>query len=379
MKLAILGSTGSIGAQALDAIADSAVEVVALSCHNNQSLIVEQIKKYRPKWVNIGDQAVYEAVAKLPLAKDVHITHGTSGLVDIAKRGDYDILLTSIVGAVGLLPTIEAVKRGKRIALANKETLVVYGEKIMTLAKAHGAQIIPVDSEHSAIFQALQGNAQHSVEKLILTATGGPFFGRGKQELMHVKASAALKHPKWSMGKKISIDSATLMNKGLEVIEARWLFDIAPQNIEVVVHPECIIHSLVQYNDSSVMAQLGLQDMRLPIRYALFYPERRYSTLQRLSLTDIQTMHFYPPDTDNFPCLQLAYDALKAGGTAPCILNAANEVLVVRYLNDQIGFYDIASGIERALNEIPLIADYTLEDVLEQDQQTRQLVVNYQF
>lgn len=379
MKLAILGSTGSIGTQALDAITDSATEVVALSCHNNATRIIEQIKKYRPKWVNIGDEAVYQVVAKLPCTKGVYITQGDAGLVELAKHCDYDILLTSIVGAIGLLPTIEAVKRAKRIALANKETLVVYGEKIMALAKAHGAQIIPVDSEHSAIFQALQGNDKSSVEKLILTATGGPFLGRKKQDLMLVKAAEALKHPKWSMGKKISIDSATLMNKGLEVIEARWLFDISPQNIDVVVHPECIIHSLVQYNDSSVMAQLGLQDMRLPIRYALFYPIRKFSTLQRLSLIDIQTMHFYAPDTETFPCLGLAYDALKAGGTAPCVLNAANEVLVARYLNTEIGFYDIAIGIERALNEVPLIANYSLEDVLQQDQQTRQLVASYQF
>ncbi len=376
MKLAILGSTGSIGRQTLSII-DEQVEITGLSCRSNIALLYQQYCQYKPQWLHIGDATKYDELKTLINDSSVTITTGSDALVDFAANCDYNILLTSIVGSIGLLPTIAAVKRGKRVALANKETLVVYGEKIMQLAEQCGAQIIPVDSEHSAIFQSLQGNNYQTIEKLTLTASGGPFFGRSKAQLAGVTAASALKHPKWQMGKKISIDSATLMNKGLEVIEARWLFDVAPDNIDVVVHPECIIHSLVQYCDGAVIAQLGLPDMQLPIHYALHYPTRKSTKLKRLSLSDVGTFHFYKPDMVTFPCLALAYQALQMGGTAPCILNAANEVLVQHYLDGKIGFYDIPVGIEKALNKFDIIQDYSLTDVQETDTAVRHYVTTF--
>ncbi len=371
MKLAILGSTGSIGRQALDIISDD-ITVSGLSCLSNVDLLYRQYLAHRPKWLHIGDVTKYEQLRDMVGDSSVRICAGQDGLLEFAENCDYDVLLTSIVGSIGLLPTIAAVKRAKRIALANKETLVVFGEKIMQLAAQYGAEIIPVDSEHSAIFQALQGNQKSAVEKLIVTASGGPFRGYDKTQLRQVSVEAALKHPKWQMGRKITIDSATLMNKGLEVIEARWLFDISAEQIEVVVHPECIIHSLVQYTDGSVMAQMGLQDMRLPIHYALNYPERKATNLQRLSLVDVATLNFYAPDMAAFPCLALAYRALEMGGTAPCVLNAANEVLVEQFLEKKIGFYDIAHGIAAALEKFGAIKNYTLDDILQTDLAVRQ-------
>ncbi len=371
MKLAILGSTGSIGRQALDIIGDD-IAVSGLACMSNIELLYQQYLRHKPQWLHVADDSKYNQLRAMVSDPTVTISSGQAALVEFAADCDYDVLLTSIVGSVGLLPTIAAIKRAKRIALANKETLVVFGEKIMQLAEQYGAEIIPVDSEHSAIFQALQGNQKSAVEKLILTASGGPFRGYDKTQLRQVTVAAALKHPKWQMGRKITIDSATLMNKGLEVIEARWLFDISADQIEVVVHPECIIHSLVQYCDSSVMAQLGLQDMRLPIHYALHYPQREPTQLERLSLVDVATLNFFAPDGAAFPCLRLAYRALQMGGTAPCILNAANEVLVQQFLEAKIGFYDIARGIEMALDKFEIIKDYTLDDVLQTDLAVRQ-------
>ncbi len=373
MKLAILGSTGSIGRQTLSIISET-VKVTGLSCMSNVERLYQQYCQFKPQWLHIGDVSKYDELKALVNDTAVTITAGEEELVAFSANCDYDILLTSIVGSVGLLPTIAAVKRAKRIALANKETLVVYGEKIMQLAEQYGAEIIPVDSEHSAIFQSLQGNDYKAIEKLILTATGGPFLGRTKKQLHDVKAETALKHPKWQMGKKISIDSATLMNKGLEVIEARWLFDVPREDIDVVVHPECIIHSLVQYCDGSVIAQLGLQDMQLPIHYALYYPKRKPTALKRLSLSDIGTLNFYKPDMATFPCLGLAYQALKMGGTAPCVLNAANEVLVQLFLDGKIGFYDIPNGIEKALMKFDIVQNYSLDDVVACDAAVRRFV-----
>ncbi len=373
MKLAIIGSTGSIGKQAVS-IVGKGVQITGLACMSNVKLLYEQYCQCGAQWLHIGDAAKYRELRDLVADPAVKITSGEAALVEFAAQCDYDVLLTSVVGSIGLLPTIEAVKRSKRIALANKETLVVYGEKIMQLAAQYAAEIIPVDSEHSAIFQCLQGNPKKAVEKIILTASGGPFFGRSKAELVAITAREALKHPKWNMGKKISIDSATLMNKGLEVIEARWLFGVDHNNIDVVVHPQSIVHSLVQYCDSSVMAQLGLPDMQLPIHYALHYPDRQATTLKRLSLSEVMTLTFHQPDFETFPCLQLAYRALDAGGTAPCILNAANEVLVEQFLMGQIGFLDIARGVERALDKFSVITDYQLNDVVQTDAAVRRFV-----
>ncbi len=344
---------------------------------SNIALLYEQYCQYKPQWLHVGDVTKYAELKALVNDPTVIITSGETALAEFASTCEYDVLITSIVGSIGLLPTIAAIKRAKRIALANKETLVVYGEKIMQLAEQYGAEIIPVDSEHSAIFQSLQGNQYQSIEKILLTASGGPFFGCSKVALENVKAATALKHPKWQMGKKISIDSATLMNKGLEVIEARWLFGVTHDNIDVIVHPECIIHSLVQYCDGSVIAQLGLPDMQLPIHYALHYPERKPTELKRLSLSDVGTFNFYKPDLATFPCLALAYQALKMGGTAPCILNAANEVLVQLYLDGKIDFYDIPNGIDRALNKFDIIDDYNLSDVLETDAAVRHFVTEF--
>ncbi len=373
MKLAIIGSTGSIGTQALDIIGTD-VEVTALACGSNYQSLLEQYYQFRPEYLHIGDSAAYQQLKTKLVDEDVELSSGDAALVELAECADYDVLLTAIVGAKGLLPTIAAIKRGKRIALANKETLVIYGREIMALAKKYKAEIIPVDSEHSAIFQSLQGSHYSEIEKIILTASGGTFFGKKASELMNVKASEALKHPKWNMGRKISIDSATLMNKGLEVIEARWLFDTLPENIEVLVHREAIIHSMVEFQDSAVIAQLGLPDMKVPINYALYYPQRKATNLPKLNLAEIAKLSFYLPDLKTFPCLELAYEVLKIGGSAPCVLNAANEELVALYLDDKIGLYDIPKGIEKALSAFDVVSDYSLDDILKLDKETRTFI-----
>lgn len=379
MKLAIIGSTGSIGTQALDLVQHQEVEVVALTCGSNGDLLMLQYHQFKPKYLVIEDLKQFNIIKEKLKNESVKVLFGLQGLIQMTEEAEYDVLLTSVVGSVGLQPTISAVKRGKRIALANKETLVVYGEEIMALARRHKAEIIPVDSEHSALFQALQGNSISEIEKIILTASGGPFLGKTRQDLMAVHKSAALKHPKWSMGAKISIDSSTLMNKGLEVIEARWLFDVTPEQIEVVVHPQSIIHSLIQYVDGSVMAQMGLPDMKLPIHYALHYPNRLPTDLERMVLPKLHQLTFYEPDRKTFPCLDLAYEVLRLGGTAPCILNAANEELVARFLNDEIGFYDIPNGIEKALSVIGHQPIENLEMLLAVDATTRQFAKQCQF
>ena len=298
------------------------------------------------------------------------------GLKTISSLPEIDVLLTAIVGMIGLVPTLEAIKHKKDIALANKETLVCAGKLVMSEAKKNGVKILPVDSEHSAIFQSLNGENYKEIEKVILTASGGPFRGKKKEELLNVTKNEALKHPNWSMGRKISIDSSTLMNKGLEVIEAKWLFDVEVDQIDVVVHPQSIIHSMVQFNDSSVIAQLGCPDMRLPIQYALTYPERLENGFERLDLTKIATLTFEEPDLETFPCLQLAYETLKMGGTYSAVLNSANEVLVEAFLEDKIGFYDIPKYIKETLDVHKSIEEPTLEEILEVDRWTREYVKN---
>ena len=375
-KIGILGSTGSIGTQALSLIEENPERytVTALSCRHNIKLLMEQIDRFSPRLAVVEDAEAAKAVKDYCSGKYTEVISGLDGLLEIA-RSEADIILTSLVGSVGLIPTLEAITHGKTIALANKETLVTAGRLVMEQARKHGAAILPVDSEHSAIFQALQGNSAQSVSRLILTASGGPFRTFSEEEIRVKKAAEALKHPNWSMGSKITIDSATLMNKGLEVIEAHWLFDMPAERIDVVVHPQSIIHSMVEYTDSSIIAQMGLPDMRLPIHYAFNYPERVPVNLPRLNFADVKQITFEEPDLKRFPCLGLAYEALKTGGTMPCVMNAANEVLVERYLKGQIGFYDISRIVEKVMEHHDPVQDYSLETLLELDHRARTLAI----
>lgn len=376
-KVGILGSTGSIGTQALTLIeADpERYAVVALSCRNNIQLLMDQIDRFNPSLVVVEDPVGAKTVKEHCSGRNIEVLCGMEGLLEIAQS-DADLILTSLVGSMGLLPTLKAIESGKTIALANKETLVTAGKLVMEKARMHKVAILPVDSEHSAIFQALQGNRAENVSRLILTASGGPFRTCTAEEIRLKKAVDALKHPKWTMGSKITIDSSTLMNKGLEVIEASWLFGVDPEYIDVVVHPQSIIHSMVEYQDSSIIAQMGLPDMRLPIHYAFNYPERVPVNLPRLNFRDVTQLTFEEPDISRFPCLGLAYDALKAGGTMACVLNAANEVLVQLYLEGRIGFYDISDTIERIMNKHDPIQEYSLDTLLELDQITRSRVIS---
>ncbi len=373
-NIAILGSTGSIGTQTLAVVDEFSKDfnVVAISCNKDVKKLEEQIIKYKPDYAVITDEKAFRATSYFnSLYPKTKILFGQESLLQIASLEEVDTVVVAIVGNDALLPTIEAIKSKKRVCIANKEVLVTSGHLIMPLVKEYGVQLIPVDSEHSALFQALQGNKKSEIEKVILTASGGPFRGRSKESLSFVSAAEALKHPKWDMGRKISIDSATLMNKGLEVIEAKWLFDLEPSQIDVVVHPQSIIHSLIQYKDSSVMAQMGLPDMRLPIAYALNYPNRRETLLERMDLAELMTLTFEKPNRETFPCLDLAYHVLEKGGIYPTVLNAANEILVERYLEDEIDFYDIPRGIEWAIGQYSNLESPTLEDVLMYDQDVR--------
>lgn len=376
-KIGILGSTGSIGTQALTLIEANPerYSVTALSCRNNVKLLMEQIDRFKPKIVAVEDPEGAKAVKAYCEGRNIEVLCGLEGLFEIAGS-EADLILTSLVGSIGLQPTLRAIEHGKTIALANKETLVTAGQLVMEKARKRGVAILPVDSEHSAIFQALQGNRTACVSRLILTASGGPFRTSTAEEIRLKKASDALKHPNWTMGAKITIDSATLMNKGLEVIEARWLFGIPSEQIEVVIHPQSIIHSMVEYQDSSIIAQMGLPDMRLPIHYAFNYPERVPVNLPKLSFKNVTRLTFEEPDPLRFPCLGLAYEALKAGGTMACVLNAANEVLVEQYLKGQLGFYDISEKIERIMNLHDPIQNYSLETLLELDQMARSKVMS---
>ncbi|HTF82179.1 MAG TPA: 1-deoxy-D-xylulose-5-phosphate reductoisomerase, partial [Cytophagales bacterium] len=346
--IAILGSTGSIGTQALEVVRANPdrFEVEVLTAQNNAELLIKQALEFQPNTVVIQNEAFYATVKSALASEDIKVYTGDNALADVVTMGSIHVVLTALVGYAGLLPTVNAIKAGKTIALANKETLVVAGALINELAKKHKVQIFPVDSEHSAIFQCLVGEYGNAVEKLILTASGGPFRGKDLMYLKTITKEQALKHPNWSMGSKITIDSATLMNKGLEVIEAKWLFDVQASQIEVVVHPQSIIHSLVQFGDGSIKAQLGLPDMKLPIQYALSYPDRYFNEFPRFDFTKYPNLSFEPPDLKTFKCLGLAYQAMGIGGNAPCVLNAANEIAVAAFLNEAIGFTDIPEVIE---------------------------------
>ncbi|MBL7989009.1 MAG: 1-deoxy-D-xylulose-5-phosphate reductoisomerase [Chlorobi bacterium] len=370
--LTILGSTGSIGTQTLDVVRSNPerYRVGYLTTNQRGQLLAEQIREFSPTGVVVFDPVVAQEI-RGEFGAQVEVLEGEEGACTVASRPEVDIVVSALVGFAGVGPTIAAIQQGKRIALANKETLVAAGELITRLLKQHNAELIPVDSEHSAIHQCLVGESPAEIEQLILTASGGPFRELPAEQFAAITPDQALRHPNWSMGPKITIDSATLMNKGLEVMEARWLFDVPPENIGVVVHPQSIIHSMVQFVDGSVKAQLGLPDMRLPIQYALGWPERIPNDYQRLSLPRLQSLTFSEPDLQRFPCLQLAFDALRRGGTAPAILNAANEVAVAQFLDGQLRFTDIPRCIERALERAEIVDSPTLEDILAADARTR--------
>ncbi len=378
-NISILGSTGSIGTQALDVVRSNSekFKVVALSANKSIDMLIDQIEEFKPSMVSIGDENSASQLQKIlnqKCIKGVDIEIGQEGLSAVASIESADVVLTAVVGIAGLIPTIEAIKKGKDIALSNKETMVTAGNIINKMAKISGSSIIPVDSEHSAIFQCLNGEDMKSIKRLILTASGGPFRGKKREELIDVKKEAALKHPNWSMGQKISIDSATLMNKGLEVIEAKWLFDVDLEKIDVVVHPQSIIHSMVEFEDSSIIAQMGNPDMRIPIQYAFSYPQRLSSNFERLDFTKISSLTFEKPDKETFPCLNLAYESLRSGGTHPTVLNGANEVLVEEYLNGRIGFYDIPKYVEKAMNSHNPVSNPDVDDILEADRWVREYI-----
>lgn len=376
-KVLILGSTGSIGVNALNVIRNfpDRFSVAGLTANSNISVLSEQIKEFNPQFVVIKDKTKAKELSEI-VNKKVEIISSENALVEAAKKYDYDILIGAIVGFAGLTPTIEAIKRGKRIALANKETLVVAGEIVTRLVAENGAEIIPVDSEHSAIYQCLVGENLNEVDKLILTASGGPFLNKEKSFFDNATVNEALNHPNWKMGSKITIDSATMMNKGLEVIEAHWLFGLPVEKIDVVIHPQSIIHSMVQFVDGSIKAQMGLPDMKLPIQYALTFPERLTNNFERTNLPLINNLTFFEPDFDKFECLKLAYTALKTGGTAPCILNAANEVAVDKFLKGFIRFSEIPKLINKALDKIKNHSNPDIETIIECDKLTRDFVNN---
>ena len=374
-KILILGSSGSIGVNTLNVIRNfpDKFSVIGLTVNSRIDVLEQQIKEFRPEFVVVTDE--YKAKElKSNIGNLCEVLSGYDELLNSASQRDYDILLGSMVGFAGLAPTLEAIKRGKRIALANKETLVVAGEIVTKLVLENNAEIIPVDSEHSAIYQCLVGENLDEVEKLILTASGGPFLNKNKSFFENATVDEALNHPNWKMGNKISIDSATMMNKGLEVIEAHWLFGLPVEKINVVIHPQSIIHSMVQFVDGSIKAQLGLPDMKLPIQYALTFPVRLQNDFKRTDLPVINKLSFFEPDFDKFECLKLAFDVIKVGGTAPCILNAANEIAVDMFINKKIKFSQISDLISKALDNIENHSDPDIETIFECDRTTRELV-----
>jgi 1-deoxy-D-xylulose-5-phosphate reductoisomerase len=377
--IAILGSTGSIGTQALDVIAAHPEKFVVevLTAQSNADLLIEQAKKFKPNAVVIGNEDYYMQVKEALIPLDIKVFAGESALASVVQMDTIDLVLTALVGYAGLKPTIKAIEAGKTIALANKETLVVAGELVTQLARSKGVNIYPVDSEHSAIFQCLVGEFDNPIEKIILTASGGPFRGKKKNDLKNITKAQALKHPNWVMGAKVTIDSASLMNKGLEVIEAKWLFGLRPEQIEVVVHPQSIVHSLVQFHDSSIKAQIGLPDMRLPIQYALGYPERLNSDFPRFNFASYPALTFEPPDTETFRNLALAFKAMERGGNMPCVLNAANEIAVAEFLKDRIGFLQMSDVVEQCLATMNFVSKPSLEDYVETDKGTRRVASNF--
>lgn len=366
--ISILGSTGSIGTQTLEVVEVLGdIQVGAISGNHNIKLLEEQARKFRPRLVSVMDEDNAKELKSRLADTNCKVVAGMDGLVEAATLAEADTVVTSVVGNVGLRPTFEAISAGKNIALANKETLVSAGQLVMDLAKKKGISIYPVDSEHSAIFQSLQGNKDNQIRRILLTASGGPFRGKTLDELKNVTAADALCHPNWSMGKKITIDSATLMNKGLEVMEAKWLFGVDTDQIEVLVHPQSIIHSAVEYEDGAIMAQLGEPDMRVPIQYALTYPKRVANPFPKIDFAKRAQLTFDHPDMDTFRCLSLAYKALKIGGTMPTVLNGANEIAVAKFLSGKIGFLDIPALIEKTMEAYTVKENYTLEDLLEAD------------
>lgn len=376
-RVALLGSTGSIGVQTLEVIKSHSdrFEVEVLTAQSNAELLIRQALDFMPNAVVIGNEDKYDMVKDALQPQGVKVYTGMSALAQIVEMDTIDVVLTALVGYAGLIPTIHAINAGKNIALANKETLVVAGELITKLASSKGVNIYPVDSEHSAIFQCLVGEFHNPIEKLILTASGGPFRGKDREFLKTVTKEQALKHPNWDMGAKITIDSASLMNKGLEVIEAKWLFGVEPSQIEVVVHPQSIVHSLVQFEDGSIKAQLGLPDMRIPIQFALTYPERFPSNFPRFDFAQYPSLNFEKPDLETFRNLQLAYDALERGGNAACVLNAANEIVVDAFLKDKVGFLEMSDIINETLNDVDFVKQPSLEDFIETDKISRIIAI----
>ena len=376
-KIAILGSTGSIGTQTLEIVRNNGdLEVTALAAGNNIDLLEQQIREFRPKLAAVWKEERAAELKSRVRDMDIEIVSGMDGLLSVAAVPESEILVTAIVGMIGILPTIEAIKAGKDIALANKETLVTAGHIIMPLAKERGVSILPVDSEHSAIFQSLQGGQRKALHKILLTASGGPFRGKKREELKDIRVEDALKHPNWEMGKKITIDSSTMVNKGLEVIEAKWLFGVAVDQIQVVVQPQSIIHSMVEYEDGAVIAQLGTPDMKLPIQYALYYPERRYLPGGRLDFAALQQITFEKPDMDTFYGLKLAYEAGRRGGSLPTVLNAANERAVAMFLDRKIGYLQIPEIIQACMENHKNIENPTVEEILKTEQETYQFIKN---
>ncbi len=370
-----MGSTGSIGTQALEVVRENRelFQVSVLTAQNNVDLLAAQALEFKPKQVVIGDESHLDKLRVLLLGSGITVSTGSAALNEVVCLPEVEIVLTALVGFAGLEPTLSAIQADKDIALANKETLVVAGDLVMRMAKKHGVRILPVDSEHSAIFQCLVGEESNPIEKIYLTASGGPFRGKDREFLAQVSKDQALKHPNWVMGAKITIDSASLMNKGLEVIEAKWLFDLAADQIDVIVHPQSIVHSLVQFQDGSMKAQLGLPDMKLPIQYALAYPERLANQFPRFNFLDYPELTFEQPDLDSFRNLDLAFEALKRGGNMPCIINAANEVVVAEFLKDRVGFLQMSEVIEECMQRVPYVTQPNLEDYLQTDFETRLL------
>lgn len=377
-KIAILGSTGSIGTQALEIAREQKdrIQIEVLTANSNADLLIAQAKEFNPNHVVIADESKYLQVKEALANDDIKVFAGNKSIADVMEITSADTVLTAMVGYSGLLPTIKAIQNKKRIALANKETLVVAGELITELCEENRVSLIPVDSEHSAIFQCLVGEDLNTIDKIILTASGGPFRGKKRSDLAEVTKAQALKHPNWSMGAKITIDSATLMNKGLEVIEAKWLFGVKGTQIEAVVHPQSIIHSMVEFNDGSIKAQMGLPDMKLPIHYAFFFPERVDTNFKRMSFKEMNTLTFEEPDKETFRNLALAYEAMDKGGNMACILNAANEIAVDAFLKDKIKFLQIAELNEKCMQQVKFIAKPSLQDYIETDAETRKVAAS---
>jgi 1-deoxy-D-xylulose-5-phosphate reductoisomerase len=377
-RIAIFGSTGSIGTQCLDVIAANPDKFSAeiLTAHKNEDLLIEQALRFNPNIIVIGDESKYNKVKQALANTDVKVFAGETALDEVAAMDNYDMMVAAIVGYAGLKPTLKAIENGKPIGLANKETLVVAGDIVMQKAIEYRVPVIPVDSEHSAIFQCLVGEGRNKIEKIILTASGGPFLGRKPNYLVNVKREHALQHPNWSMGAKITIDSATLMNKGLEMIEAKWLFNLTPEQIQVVVHPQSIIHSMVQFEDGSIKAQMGLPDMKLPIQYAMAFPQRIANNFPRFDFKKINTLNFEEPDIKTFRNLALAIEALEKGGNLPAVLNAANEIVVYAFLKNRIGFLEMTDVIEKVMHKVPFVKQPTLDQYFMSDGEARSITAD---